>query len=116
MKYTWILIIAMFALGSCNESEKSTLSETQVEKTEMETLLSKYTTFKLETDISMLSSNQKKMIPILIDAAEMMNELFWYESYGDKNELLSSIKDEDTKKFVEINYGPLDRLNGNKNR
>jgi hypothetical protein len=114
MKYTWILIIAMFALGSCNESEKSTISETQVEKTEMETLLSKYTTFKLETDLSMLSSNQKKMIPILIEAAEMMNELFWYESYGDKNELLSTIKDEDTKKFVEINYGPWDRLNGNK--
>ncbi|MFT6334123.1 MAG: hypothetical protein ACJATI_000855 [Halioglobus sp.] len=114
MKYTWILIIAMFALGSCNESEKSTIPKTQVEKTEMETLLSKYTTFKLETDLSMLSSNQKKMIPILIEAAEMMNELFWYESYGDKNELLSTIKDEDTKKFVEINYGPWDRLNGNK--
>lgn len=114
MKYTWILIIAIFALGSCKESEKSTISEAQAEKTEMETLLSKYTTFKLETDLSMLSSNQKKMIPILIEAAEMMNELFWYESYGDKNELLSTIEDEDTKKFVEINYGPWDRLNGNK--
>ena len=114
MKYTWILIIVMLTLGSCKESEKSTISETLVEKTEMETLLSKYTTFKLETDLSMLSSNQKKMIPILIEAAEMMNELFWYESYGDKNELLSTITDEDTKKFVEINYGPWDRLNGNK--
>ncbi|MFT4535206.1 MAG: hypothetical protein ACI9P5_002571 [Saprospiraceae bacterium] len=114
MKYTWILIIAVFALSSCKESEVLTIPETQVEKTEMETLLSKYTTFKLETDLSMLSDNQKKMIPILIEASEMMNELFWYESYGDKSKLLSTIIDEDTKKFVEINYGPWDRLNGNK--
>ena len=114
MKYTWILIIALFTLGSCNESKKSTSPETKVEISEMETLLSKYTTFKLETDLSVLSFNQKKMIPILIEAADMMNELFWYESYGDKKELLSTIKDADTKKFVEINYGPWDRINGNK--
>ena len=114
MKYIWILILTILILNSCKESKKVISSDSKVEMTEMESLLSKYTTFKLETDISALSSNQKKMIPILIEAAEMMNELFWYESYGDKNELLASIKDEDTKKFVEINYGPWDRLNGNK--
>ncbi len=43
-----------------------------------------------------------------------MNELFWYEAYGDKDELLNSISDADTKKYVIINYGPWDRLNGNK--
>ena len=31
-----------------------------------------------------------------------------------KSELFSKIKDENTKKFAEINYGPWDRLNGNK--
>ncbi len=45
------------------------------------------------------------MLPVLIDAVERMNSLFWYEAYGDRNALLSEIKDEDTKRYVKINYG-----------
>lgn len=39
----------------------------------------KYTPVKLETDLSMLSENQKKMIKILIEASEIMDDLFWYD-------------------------------------
>ena len=75
--------------------------------------LNKYVTFKLTADVSVLTENERKMLPILINAANKMNELFWYESYGDKKQLLDSITDEETKQFVEINYGPWDRLNNN---
>ena len=53
--------------------------------------LAKYTPFKLETDINALSDNQKKMIKILIEAGEYMNDMFWYEAYGEKEELLNLI-------------------------
>jgi len=79
----------------------------------MEQNLSKYVSVKLTADVSVLTENEQKMLPILIDAANKMNDLFWYESYGDCDALLNTISDEDTKQFVKINYGPWDRLNGN---
>lgn len=82
-------------------------------QTEMQKKLDKYVSVKLTADVSKLTENERKMIPILIKAADKMNDLFWYESYGAKDSLLNSITDADTKKFVEINYGPWGRLDGN---
>ena len=77
-------------------------------------LLEKYTPFTLTTDMSGLTENEKKMIRKLIEAGDIIEELFWYESYGDKDKLLTSIDDKDLKLFTKINYGPWDRLDGNK--
>ena len=43
-----------------------------------------------------------------------MDDLFWYESYGMKDSLLSAVIDEKARKFIEINYGPWDRLDDNR--
>ena len=59
------------------------------------TNLHKYTSFKLTTDLTALTPNQKKMIPILIETAKIMDDLFWYEAYGDRQALLNDIKDPD---------------------
>ncbi|WP_323788348.1 dipeptidyl-peptidase 3 family protein [Psychroserpens sp.] len=110
-------IIAMLSLlvivTSCKGDKKEEVVMPEKEMTPLEKKLSKYVSFKLTADISGLSENERKMIPLLIKAADKMNDLFWFEAYGDKKELLNSISDEDTKKFVEINYGPWDRLDGN---
>lgn len=104
-------------LFSCQENDKARNPKKQVtvedNMTDMKKNLSKYVSFKLTSDVSVLTENEQKMLPILMKAANKMNELFWYEAYGNKEELLSSISDGDTKKFVEINYGPWDRLDGN---
>ncbi len=76
--------------------------------------LSIYAPYTLTTDISHLSDNEKKIIPLLLDVSEIMDGIFWKQSLGDKNTFLSQINDETTRKFAEINYGPWDRLNGNK--
>lgn len=74
-----------------------------------------YTDFTLTSDLSHLSANQKKMIGKLIDASKVMDELFWRQAFGEgKDELLSNISDDKVKKFADINYGPWDRLNGDK--
>lgn len=72
-----------------------------------------YSYFELNADLSSLSDEDKQIIPLLIQAASVMNRCFWYEAYGDKDELISSIENEDLKRFADINYGPWDRLNGN---
>lgn len=74
----------------------------------------KYATVRLEADLSSLSENQKKMLPHLIAAAKLMDQTFWREAYGNNRALLGSLKNEGLKKFVRINYGPWDRLDGNK--
>ena len=39
-----------------------------------------------------------------------MDDLFWIQAYGDRDALLSSVADQDARRFIEINYGPWDRL------
>lgn len=113
MKKALLLILVTVFVFSCKEEDKKIEKPVKQETTEMQKNLSKYVNVKLTSDVSKLTENERKMLPILIKAANKMNDLFWYESYGDKTELLNSIEDEDTKKFVVINYGPWDRLAGN---
>jgi hypothetical protein len=73
--------------------------------------LSWYAPFKLTTDISKLSDSEKQMIPLLINAAKIMDSLYWDQSYGHRDSLLNALTDAKTKQYVVINYGPWDRLN-----
>ncbi|MFK8013523.1 MAG: Zn-dependent hydrolase, partial [Marinicellaceae bacterium] len=73
-----------------------------------------YAKFTLTSDLSHLSDNQRKMIPILIEISEIMDELFWMQSFGNKEELIKTIDDKNLQSLVKINYGPWDRLNGDK--
>ena len=75
--------------------------------------LKSYATVRLETDLSHLSDKEKAMLVIMIEASQIMDELFWYEAYGDKEELLSKVAG-NTRNYVEINYGPWDRLDNMK--
>ncbi len=80
----------------------------------VDSLLKKYTPFTLQADLSGYTADEKTMISKLIEVGEIMDKLFWYEAYGDKEECLSGISDDRLKTFARINYGPWDRLNGNK--
>jgi hypothetical protein len=53
------------------------------------------------------------MIGLFIEAAEIMDGLFWQQAYGDRTALLDGLKDPGQRRFAEINYGPWDRLAGN---
>jgi hypothetical protein len=75
--------------------------------------LAKYTTFRLETDLTVLSDNERKMLPLLIDAARVMDQLFWRQAYGEPATLIQGASSADERRFIEINYGPWDRLAGN---
>lgn len=76
--------------------------------------LASYATVRLTSDISHLQEKDKQILPLLFDAAQLMDEIYWQQVIGNKEAFLSRIADETTRKFAEINYGPWDRLNGNK--
>ncbi len=70
-----------------------------------------YADFPLTADLSNLSDNQKKMVRILIEASEIMDDLFWRQAYGDDYRAwLDTIDGEAARRFAVINYGPWDRL------
>lgn len=73
-----------------------------------------YEEFTLTADLSHLSDNQRQMLMLLIEASEIMDELFWLQAYGESGPLLESIEDPSQRRFAEINYGPWDRLDGDK--
>ena len=74
--------------------------------------LAKYTTVRLTADVSRLSANERRMIPLLIDAAREQDGIYWRQAYGDREALLARVADPEMRRFVEINYGPWDRLEG----
>ena len=72
-----------------------------------------YADFELTADLSHLTDDQREMIVLLIEASEIMDDLFWRQSYGDDYQTwLQSIEDPATRRFAELNYGPWDRLDG----
>lgn len=73
-----------------------------------------YEPVKLTTNLNALSPNDRKVLPLLIQAAQIMDELFWKQAYPQRDSLMAVVKDEDTKAFIKINYGPWDRLNNDK--
>ncbi|AHM63431.1 hypothetical protein D770_25940 [Flammeovirgaceae bacterium 311] len=113
----------LLSLGGCQSSQSGSESqEIALDTTSrpavrasvnLEKKLEKYTQVRLTTDLSHLSDNQRKMIPLLIEAADIMNELFWYEAYGNPTVLLSGADNDSLKRYININYGPWDRLENN---
>ena len=69
-----------------------------------------YAPVTLQTDVSSLSAQERQMIGLFIEAAKVMDGLFWQQAYGDRDTLLTSLKDPATRQFAEFNYGPWDRL------
>ena len=114
MKNSMIALVFLVLVSSCKEEKKEDTSTEDTTSTEMQNKLNQYVSVKLTADLGKLTENERKMLPWLIMAAEKMNNLFWYEAYGNKEELLNAIPDEATKTFATINYGPWDRLDGNK--
>src|SRR5690625_4344895 len=104
MRYL-LLLLAVVVMGSCTASVRG--------NSDGASLLDKYTTVRLAADVSHLPESEREMIPLLIEAADIMDSLFWHQAYGDPDSLWRLIDDESVRRFAEINYGPWDRLDDN---
>ena len=115
MKIKHLAIIAVVALvaTACGNKKVEQPQEPVQEQTTK--LSDKYAEYTLTTDISHLSDNEREMLRLLFEAADIMDGLFWKENYGDKEELMARIGDNaDLRKLATIAYGPWDGLDGNK--
>jgi len=120
-KIAAVILLATTALSACNNTSETSanVQPKQVSQPELlsgfEQRLDIYKEVTLTADLSHLSANQKQMLTLLIDASKIMDDLFWQQAFSqDKKSFLASISDEKVRRFAEINYGPWDRLNGDK--
>lgn len=76
--------------------------------------LKEYASFPLTSDLSRLSVKEKQLLPYLIEAASVMDDIFWLETYSNKDELFAKNTDPSVQQFLRINYGPWERLGDDK--
>ncbi|MCF8223698.1 MAG: Zn-dependent hydrolase [Bacteroidales bacterium] len=101
-----VVLLVIVMAGGCKTTENT-------KDEEMKERLAQFEEVTLTTDLSWLSDSEKEILGILIDAARLMDDIFWMEAYGDKEELLNSIDNEYAREYAKIHYGPWDRLKNN---
>ncbi len=102
--------LTVLSTASCAPADETTTAATSP----MQSLVDQYATVRLTSDLSHLSDNDKQMVRLLIEAVQHMRPVFWQEAYGDSTRALALANgDEATKRYIEINFGPWDRLRDN---
>ncbi|WP_372949014.1 dipeptidyl-peptidase 3 family protein [Mariniphaga sp.] len=109
-KFLSVVLMAALFYGCTSTPKQENNTEAN---NEMKNKVEEFAPFRLTTDLSVLTEKEKQMLPLLLEAAQIMDEIFWTQAYGNKNELFTDDLDEYTKKFLKINYGPWERLNNN---
>jgi hypothetical protein len=98
------------AAAACSQAEKSASTNAP----SMQSLVDQYATVRLTSDLSHLSDNDKQVVRLLIEAVQEMDPIFWEETYGSESDALALANgDEATRRYIEINFGPWDRLRDN---
>jgi Peptidase family M49 len=110
---SWAAILAL-STGACGGGEaKAGAVEETGNRPNIEQKLAQYTPVRLTADLGGLSERERRMIPLLIEAAQEMDTIFWREVYPARDSLLPTVRDSATRAYVILNYGPWDRLDDN---
>ena len=102
-KSLFISALVLVAMVSCKKTSQSPF----------EWNVTTYAEVDIEApDLSGISDNGKEVLNLYRFAADEVDAIYWEQYFGNKQALLDRIKDPAQKTYVEINYGPWDRLNG----
>lgn len=97
------------------QSPQATSPAAPVLLDEFKSRLDIYYPVDLTADLSHLSDAQRAMLSKLIDASKIMDDLFWQQAFDEPKDIfLTRLPEGKVRDFAAINYGPWDRLNGDK--
>jgi hypothetical protein len=110
-----IAVTLALGLGACKQNQETAAATASAASasepaSDIAAKVASYAEVPLTADLSHLGEGDRKAIDLLLQAGKITDDLFWKQVWGDKNALLAGITDPATRRFVEINYGPWDRL------
>lgn len=107
-------LLPWLLLSACGSPDQPPPDSLEVDKAVMDQRVRPqvYVPVKLTTDLSLLSDSDRRMIPLLIRAAQVMDTLFWLESWGAPDSIPLKHPAPELREFFRMNYGPWDRLAG----
>lgn len=114
-----LLFMLFILMTSCSQQEKISMNRNQ-DPNFIKAKLAKYTEVALKVDSASLTDEQMSTLKYLVKAAQAIDDIFWRQSYSKalmmKKELENSTTpiDKDYLHFLNINYGPFDRQDGDK--
>lgn len=107
--------LATLALSACRQPASTPAAnqanEAPAPQSYAERHAGDYATVPLKADLSAFDDEGKRMLALLVQASEVMDDLYWRQSWPDKAGLLAKAPDAATKELLETNFGPWDRLN-----
>ncbi len=124
----WILVIAFVIAGMAVYilitadpiADPMKVNAAEVKDMKIDKLLSQYEVVEVVPDFSGLTENQKKVVKLLVEAGKIADEVFWKQAGHNTLETRANLMNSDNPgdkkllEYVKINYGPYDRLDGNK--
>ncbi|HZW59016.1 MAG TPA: Zn-dependent hydrolase [Woeseiaceae bacterium] len=109
-------LLPWLALTACSEAGRDS-ADVPVATAEAEVAVRPdiYAPVTLSADLSALSERQKAMITRLIEASRIMDALYWRQAFRDDwRAWLAGIDNARVRHFAALNYGPWDRLAGDR--
>ncbi|MBX3101609.1 MAG: Zn-dependent hydrolase [Bacteroidetes bacterium] len=82
-------------------------------QSDMEKHLQQYYPVTLSASLDPLAPQQRQMLVLFMQAAQLMDEVYRLERYPDWEQLRGRIPDAATRSYFDLNYGPYDILNNN---
>ena len=124
MKMQWLAVALLAALAGCGRDDAAPPAAPATAATAAapaaaapatpsyaEQHLAQLATVRLEADLTAFDADDRRLIALLVEAAQLMDPLFWQQAWGEREALLAKVSDAPTRRLVEVNYGPWDRLN-----
>lgn len=114
----WVSAAALGLLAGCAPSQPPPMPVVPPGNyapgvTDVQQRIDRYARVTLKVDLSGSSERERAMLRELIRAGEVMNYLFFYQSWGHPYSLVEGMKDPAARQLAYLNYGPWDRLAGN---
>ncbi len=126
MKKFFILVISIiyiFVFFGCQKQEQPKREESVMSDTSLPSISERvkaYAPTIIKTDLSKFTDRQQKLVHMLVEAGKIADEIFWEQtSYDavavrDSLEKLNAPENKDILEYAMINYGPYDRIYGEK--
>ena len=113
---TFVLVAGMTFMGCTQSSEKKESQASQ----QLASMINRFVPVVLEADTSGLSASDRQVLPILREAARVMDTLYLFQAWSGNLAALNALEGDATPEgrqrlhYFQINMGPWSRLDGGK--